>query len=338
MKKILLFFILILVLASPIFAISPTSAVATVNLIKNKVIKQADLTALMQQVGATEAQSLEVLEILINDELFLQGSAREGITVSDRELESLIEMQKQNVEAQLGQAITEEDFKSIVEQQYGDFDVYKENMKNQYILQTYIQKVKSDDLENANVTPTDEEIRKEYNRNVTKFTQSENVKFFQIIVGKTGDATKDLNNKKMLTSVVNDIKNNKITFEAAVVKYSEDEESKALGGEAGWLASDNQTVRDAWGNYFVDTVLDLPVGQISNVIESNIGYHIVKNTVHNDAKFLDINDKINPEEPTTVYQYIGAALSQQMQEKFLSDLTLEIINELKAEASIRILI
>ena len=338
MKKYLLFIFIVLLIAGPIFAISPTSAVATVNLIKNTVIKQADLTELMTQIGATDAQALDVLQVLINDELFLQGAAREGIEVKDRDLDNLLEMQKQNIEAQLGQAISDEDFENIVLQQYGDFELFKENLKNQYILQTYIQQVKGDELENANVTPTDEEIRKYYDRNLTSFAQAENVKFSQIIIQKKDNAASDLVNKKLMTKVAQDIKNNKITFEAAVNQYSEDEESKQVGGVAGWLASDNQTVRDAWGNYFVDTVLELPIGEVSDVIESNIGYHIVKNSVHNDAKFLKLTDRVDPEQPTTVYQFIGGLLSQQMQEEFLANLTVEIIDELKSDATIRILI
>ena len=338
MKKIVLVFTIILLLVSPLFAVSPTSPVATVNLIKNTVIKQAELTQMLNRLGAGEEQALDVLEILINDELFLQGAAREGIKITDRELDNLVAMQKQNFEAQLGQALTEEEFTSIVASQFGPMDVFKDTIKNQYILQTYLSEVKKDELASADINPTDADIKTFYNRNKSAFVQAENVKFYQIIKEKTNDAKTDAETKALYEKVYNDLKYNRITFEEAVNLYTGDEESKAVGGEAGWLASDNETIRTALGNDFVDFVLSLPIGQISPVIESDLAFHIVKNTVHNDPKFLGLNDKISPEESTTVYQYIGSILAQQNQEQFLAQLTLDIINELKAEANIRILI
>ena len=212
-----------------------------------------------------------------------------------------------------------------------------EALKNQYILQAYLMQEKGEELQNGNYAPSSSQVETFYKRNATAFTQAENVKFFQIYMAKTDNADENAKKLSTMQDVAEKIHKGSLTFEAAVNQYTEDEESKANGGEMGWLSSDNTTVRQLWGDDFVDTVLALPLGQVSDVIESNTGYHIVRVTVHNDARLLGINDRIQPDVDYTVRDYISEILANQNMQVATNNALNEMVDALRSEARVRIL-
>lgn len=325
-------------LVASVFAVpNNNNAAATVNLIRNTVITNADLASQMQTLGATEDQALQVLNIMINDEVFLQGAERAGITVNDTQRDALYSQQKRAYEQQVGQSLTDQQFEQIVNQSYGSVDAYKEALGNQYILQTYLMQERGDQLQSGNYAPTTQEVENFYRRNATGFTQAENVRFSQIYMQKTGDSAADAEKLATMTQVASDIQNGVITFEAAVNQYTEDEASKAEGGLMGWLASDNTVVRQTWGDAFVDTVLSLPLGATSDVIESNTGYHIVRVSVHNDARLLGIDDRIQPDVDYTVRDYITEYLTNANMQTAMNEQLNSMVESLRSEARIRVL-
>ncbi len=339
MKKIIsLILVISLVLCSAFAVPNNRNAAATVNLIRNTVITNADLANQMSALGATsDDQALSVLNIMINDEVFLQGAERDGITVTDAQLDALYAQQKSSYESQAGASLTDEQFEQVVINAYGSVDAYKESIKNQYILQTYLLQEKGEELNSRDYTPASADVENFYRRNATNFTQAENVKFAQIYMSKTGDSATDSSKKATMEQIASDIHSGKLTFEAAVNQYTEDEESKADGGVMGWLSSDNTTVRQLWGSNFVDTVLSLPLGTVSDVLESGTGYHIVKVTVHNDARILGIDDRIQPDVDYTVRDYITSYLAQVNMQSAMNEALNEMVEELKSEARIRII-
>lgn len=338
MRKFAATLLVMATLVASVFAVpNNNNAAATVNLIRNTVITNADLASQMQTLGATEDQALQVLNIMINDEVFLQGAERAGITVNDTQRDALYSQQKRAYEQQVGQSLTDQQFEQIVNQSYGSVDAYKEALGNQYILQTYLMQERGDQLQSGNYAPTTQEVENFYRRNATGFTQAENVRFSQIYMQKTGDSTADAEKLATMTQVASDIQNGVITFEAAVNQYTEDEASKAEGGLMGWLASDNTVVRQTWGDAFVDTVLSLPLGATSDVIESNTGYHIVRVSVHNDARLLGIDDRIQPDVDYTVRDYITEYLTNANMQTAMNEQLNSMVESLRSEARIRVL-
>ena len=335
-KKILS--VLVVALCATIaFAVpNNNSAAATVNLIRNEVITNAELNAQMQSLGASEDQALAVLNIMINDEVFLQGAERDGVTVTDAQKDALYSQQKASYIQQSGGTVTDGQFDQMAIQSYGSVDAYKEALGNQYILQTYLMQERGDALNSRSYAPSAQEVETFYRRNATSFTQAENVLFAQVYIGKTGDSATDEANKAMLQGVADQIQAGTLTFEAAVNQYSEDEESKASGGVMGWLSSDNTVVRQLWGDDFVDSVIAMPLGQVSECIESAAGYHIVRVNVHNDARLLGIDDRIQPDVDYTVRDYITEYLSQVNMQTAMNEELNDMVNELRSEARIRI--
>ena len=337
MKKILAFVLIITLSATTLFAAAiSTSPAATVNLIRNTRITVDDLNKKIAELGATQDQALDVLNIMINDEVFLQGAERDGIKVTDSQKNALYSQMKTQIEQANGVTLTQEEFDNLAIEQYGSVEAYKEYLTQNYIVQAYLTKEKGEELSQKNYTPTDTEINTYYRRNRTSFIQAENVYFAHVYIAKTGDTAKDNSNKALLQDVANQIKSGKMTFEAAVSKYTEDKESIATGGVMGYLSSDNTTVRAGWGDNFVDEALSLEIG-VPTFMESLTGYHIVKVISHNDAKMLTLDDRIDPAQNYTVRDYITEGLSYQNYQIAMSEALNDMIAQLRSEANIKIL-
>lgn len=78
--------------------------------------------------------------------------------------------------------------------------------------------------------------------------------------------------KKRASEILDEVKKSKRSFEELVKLYSDDITTKNLGGDVGW-----QTRISLVSNYY-DEVNRLKVGEVSDLIETAFGYHIVKLT------------------------------------------------------------
>ena len=204
---------------------------------------------------------------------------------------------------------------------------YSEN----YVARSYIQVVKADMFENA-VLPTEEDVATFYNKNISSFVSAENVKLAHVFFKGTENKEAAL---EKATNVSNLIKNGSLSFEDAVLSYSEDANSKENGGEIGFFSLDDAINTASMGENFVNQIFKLNVGEVSSVIESNVGYHIVKISEHNQSRLLGLDEMLSEEESVTVSDYILSYLTEQLYENLMSVAYQEVIEQLKTEASIR---
>ena len=112
-----------------VFSISAASMIsqpaATVNLIRNSVITVEDLNAEVerfQNAGMQNVTAQDVLQTMINDEVFLQGAERDGIIINDRQIDALYRQVFNNAVQQAaaaGQTVTEDQFQAEVIRQFG---------------------------------------------------------------------------------------------------------------------------------------------------------------------------------------------------------------------------
>ncbi|MFC2821236.1 MAG: peptidylprolyl isomerase [Sphaerochaeta sp.] len=337
--------IIVTVLAAAIaatFAIPVFSAISTpvarVNLTKTTVITQEQIDERMVAYRETYGDSVTeatVLDAMISDELIAQALARDGFVLSDDQKNELLSAQKQAIEAQLGTSLTDERFESFIQTNYGaTVESFKEYLAQQYTIQNYVTAKKADMFDQSSLVPSDSTIEAFYKKNKSTFISPENVKLSHIFFNFGEDKDAAL---KKATDVANRIASGSITFEKAVAQYSEDKASIDSAGDIGWLTISDSNARGYMGENFFDKVFELEAGDVSSVIESLAGYHIVKVSVHNQAKFLGIDDKTSPTETTTVRDYIKNYIyNQNVSEKF-QQAFLSLVNDLKSEASIKYL-
>ncbi len=141
-----------------------------------------------------------------------------------------------------------------------------------------------------NITVSQEEINKEYDvlvaqagsedevntqllslYNWTSDQFKEKVLEPYLVRSKVQDllVSEDMESEKLANDVLNKIKNEEITFEDAAKEYSDDV-TAADGGELGYFSS-GQMVPE-----FEAAASALEVGQISDVVKTDYGYHIIK--------------------------------------------------------------
>lgn len=339
----------LLCVGSVAFAAIISQPAATVNLTKNTVITTEELNTMVNQYkAAAQAQGgdpssidpLQILNIMINDELWRQGSARDGVVISDAMVNQYMkEWRTQAEQEQFGRALTDDEFNSFVTAYYGSMDTFKEGIKEQLLVTNYVAK-KRPNLTTDVKQPSESEINSFYRQNKAQFVNPENVKLSHIYIPyATGDGAdaKNAENKALMEQVARYINYGTTTFEKAVQDYSQDAASKNVGGAIGWLTMDDTSAKQALGDNFFNAAFDTEVGKISGVVESTTGYHILKVYAHNDFKVLGIDDPINPETTVTVRQYITQGLLGQNQQAAFNQAVQDILTELRNQATIRIL-
>ena len=337
-KSIIIAAVLLLavVFAAPAFSAISTPVVR-LNLTKNYVITQEMLDAKVAEYKQVyeSVDSATVLDAMISDELLKQAMERDGYVLTDAQKDELLAAQKSNIETQLGMTLTDEQFAYVIQTNYGvDLDYFKDYLAEQYLVQSYVMTTKSDYFTDEKLMPTTAEVESFYKKNKSSFISPENVKLAHIYFPYGDDSAAAL---KKANDVSAQIKSGKITFEKAVTTYSEDKESITTGGDIGWLSIDDTDTMAYMGENFFEKVFELDAGDVSGVIESNAGYHIVKVSVHNDARILGIDDKTSPTETTTVRDYITSYLYQEKASAAYQEAFIALVADLKSQASIKYL-
>lgn len=120
----------------------------------------------------------------------------------------------------------------------------------------------------------DEEVKKFYTENASKFQGNEQRRASHILIGFGVNATAEQKQaaKAKAEGLLAAIKKNPKSFEELAVKNSQDPGSAAKGGDLGSFG------RGAMVKPFEDAAFGMKVGQVSDLVESEFGYHIIKLT------------------------------------------------------------
>lgn len=120
----------------------------------------------------------------------------------------------------------------------------------------------------------DEEVKKFYSDNASKFQGNEQRRASHILIGFGVSATEEQKQaaKAKAEGLLAVLKKNPKSFEELATKNSQDPGSAAKGGDLGSFG------RGAMVKPFEDAAFNMKVGQISELVESEFGYHIIKLT------------------------------------------------------------
>jgi len=343
MKKKLFLFI-IFFLAFNIYADILSEPLASVNLIRPELINSFEVDQKIELykrqlvnsgMSAPNISRKEMLDSMISSILIAQAAERSGISVSDIDINRVIQAQKKSAEAQIRQKITDEQFKQLIISQTGSsWEDYISGIKEQLLQQSYITQNKKSLFENIAI-PDITEITNKYNENMQFFFNPEYVRVSMIFIPVLNKNTETINKAKIkLEKAYLELKNGSIGFDDAVLKYSEEESIKYRGGDIGYVGRDNKKLKLQLGENFFTKLFQLDLNEISEVMESNSGYHIVKITEKLEPRLLTLNDRITPDNPLLVKDYIKDGIYQENQQKALSMALQEINSELREEAEI----
>ncbi|HXH66309.1 MAG TPA: peptidyl-prolyl cis-trans isomerase, partial [Candidatus Limnocylindrales bacterium] len=144
-----------------------------------------------------------------------------------------------------------------------------------------------------NTLVTDDELKVVYQQNIQQFQVPNRVHALHILLLTTGGKTdaEVAEIKKKAEDILAQSKKKGANFEDLAKKYSEDPGSKSKGGDLGWVLQ-GQTVPE-----FEKAAFSLNKGEISDLIKTQYGFHIIKvldkETAHTKT-FDEVKDELRP--------------------------------------------
>ena len=344
MKRLITLPILFFLIVGLSFAQIIDRPAATVNLTKpefisvkqleQRLVQYTDLAA--KGISGIPTDPMVVLDSMIQELLLKQAAEDSNVFISDQMVDAQIGAVRGRLDQQQGSPVTDAQFQELVlrETRMG-IDAYRMQIKEQLLTQEYIKTAKRGLFE-AIQTPAEKEIIDQYRKNATSFTNPEMVRLSEIFIDTRNlSASEKQKARERAEGAHRAMENGQGTFSEMVLQFSDDTKSRYNDGDRGFFALNDPRIQ-VYGTSYFDEIFSLATDQISGVIESLIGYHIVKITDHRNAKILQLDDPINPLEKTTVREFIQNLILQDSQSKVLQRAIKELSGELREQAEIRI--
>ncbi len=153
---------------------------------------------------------------------------------------------------------------------------------------------------------TEDEAKKFYDENASKFQGNEQRHASHILIGFSATSSPEAKAeaKKKAEQVLAEVKKNPAKFAELAKKYSQDPGSAEKGGDLGTFA------RGSMVKPFEDAAFSMKQGEISGLVQSDFGYHIIKLTeiVGQGQGFDTLKPQIRAE---LMYQKALAKFSEQ---------------------------
>jgi peptidyl-prolyl cis-trans isomerase C len=249
-----------------------------------------------------------LLDQLIGFKLLAQESAARKATVTDAELEKRLDQ---------------------IRSQFPSEEVFQQQLKQR---QLTLEKLRSDTRANMQITAmleaelgvqtavTPEQVNDFYVKNPAAFQQGERVKASHILIRVQANAEAAEREKALAkaTAILADVKAGK-DFAALAKEHSDDPGSKASGGDLGYFQ------RGQMVPPFEQAAFALKPGEISDVVTTQFGYHVIKLTERKDASTVPF-EQVKPR----VVDYLTNEKKQQRVNAF--------IEEAKKRAKIEVLV
>jgi peptidyl-prolyl cis-trans isomerase D len=161
------------------------------------------------------------------------------------------------------------------------------------------------------ITVNEADLKTYYEQNVSKYAQPEQRRASHILiaVAKNAPQAEKDKAKAKAEALLAEVKKNPASFAEVAKKNSQDPGSAANGGDLDW-----QT-RGAFVKPVEDAIFSLKKGEISNVVESDFGYHIIKLTDVREAKTKTF-DEVKPELEAQMKQQLAQRKFAEVAETF----------------------
>lgn len=230
------------------------------NMMKNRGITPEQFTALLPKFKA------QILDGLVTRALLNAECAKKNITVTDADVKKEIEKFKANLPKKVTMDM-------VMKQSGMSQAMFETDIKEQLKLEKLL----------GIAEPTDEEIAKYYQDYKTRFfevPETVHARHILIKTEATDDAAKKATKKEKAEALRKQLAEG--TDFAKLAKENSDCPSKESGGDLGEFRH-NQMVPA-----FEKTAFNLKTNEISEVVETEFGYHIIQTMEHNAPKTMDM--------------------------------------------------
>ncbi len=301
---------------SPAWAEEKQPAEAKVAVVNGSVITQEDFEGELSRVqqmflrqgkplSASQLSGIkgEVLESLINRELLYQESQKRGIEVD----QSAVDERMSTLRKQFP---SEAEFKRVMSQ----MNLTEDGLKSQIEREMAIQKLIDGEIA-GKVNVSEEEIKSYYDDHPNVFKQPEQVRASHILikVDAQAESSQKTEARKRIEKIQERIENGE-DFATLATEFSEGP-SRVRGGDLDYFRR-GQMVKP-----FEDAAFALQPGEVSDVVETRFGYHLIKVT---DRK----------PETTIAYKDIKGRIQEFLKRGKIEEETKQYVAMLKKEAQV----
>jgi len=215
----------------------------------------------------------KILERMIEQRLILQEAKNKNIEVSKSEIDGAYENVKNNLggEDRLNEYLTNEGL---------TIEEFKKKIKEDLMVQKLI-----NEMIRKNIEVSFSDVQKFYEENIDKFKEPEEVKIRHIVI-KVSDPKEEEKSKEKIETILKQIKEGGDFSELAKI-YSDDESTKANGGDVGWLKKGD--LRED----LAKIVFSLKEGEVSDVIKTSNEFRLIKVEGKKEGKVYSLSDKID---------------------------------------------
>lgn len=203
------------------------------------------------------------LQSLIDEKILLEQAKIETVEVKDREVEAMLEQQIENIIFQAGsKENAEEILGSPINKIRRD---YRPLIKNRLI----VEKLRNEMFSKVNITRR--EVENFYNTFKDSLPEIPPSYDFSQILFEIKPGSKEENRAKSLAdSLYNLLKNKNASFSELAKNFSQDPASAYDGGDLGYIS------RGGFIKEFEEVAFSLNINDISEVVKTEFGYHIIK--------------------------------------------------------------
>lgn len=233
----------------------------------------------------------------VDKKLLLEAAQKEKIELSTARFDSIMQMQYRRHESR-------EKFIELLNQNGVSIDFVEQQIKESVIIEGFLEKVLSE-----RAVVNEEDIQKDYNSDKTA-----TVRHILMLTQGKNDSEKAMIYQKM-EGILQRARSGE-DFAKLAKNYSEDPGSKDRGG-----LYENFSRRDMVAP-FAEASFTVPVGEISDIVETNYGYHIIK-----------VEERRKETRPI---EEVRAQIEQRLAQEKRRDVYFQFMDELRQEAQFQL--
>ena len=189
----------------------------------------------------------EVIDSLVAKQLIIQGANEKGVTVSDDDVQSYVDQMKSNYSS-------DEKWQDALKSVNMTEDEYRSNIKTSLLQQGLLKTFDAD--------PSDDDVLSYAQSNISSYDGAK----------RSSHILFDADDEETAQSVLDQINAGTLDFAEAAQTYSKDSGSAANGGDVGW------DKLNSFVSEYTDGLADLQKDQVSGLVTSSYGIHIIKCT------------------------------------------------------------
>lgn len=240
----------------------------------------------------------QLLDNMINNVLIRQAADERGIVITDEEIDAQIADLKAGFPS-------EDDFSAALAEANLTLEDLEQQLRDQLATQRLMEELVGDE------EVTEAEIAEYYEANPAQYEEHAAVRSSHILF--------DLDDKTTAEQVLEEV-NAGGDFAELAREYSKDPGSAAQGGELGWSDPARPFVPE-----FEAALATLDVGEVSDLVETEYGWHIIKVEEKRDERTKPLDE-------------VSVQIEQQLLQERNVEAYQEFLAEIRATAEIEILI